>query len=386
VEPYPAVASEPAPSPLTAHHFRFTGTGSEYFRIWSVNLLLTLLTLGLYSPWAKVRREKFFHQQLILAEASFDYHANPWTILRGRVIAFILLVLTQTEWLGGGIAIAATALLYVLLPWMLRNSLRFRLANTSYRGIRFGFDGTTKETYRLFFALTGPALILFACAFGLASWIGIEEDEVQSFGESLGLAIAIGLGVIPFLLMPYAHGLWRRFLTNHSRFGDLPFAANFSAKQTALVYFGGGGRIVIGVIAAGLLGWGLTLISTTLGGIVAIAAVFLVYAALLLFGPYLVARLQNLWWPLTQLGNHHFDSDLQVAGYVRLQVRNFFLMGITLGLYRPFAVVNNMHMRAQAMSLHMTGSLDDVMQNFTGGDQRAVGAEAADLVGFDFSL
>ena len=31
----------------------FTGSGSEYFRIWIVNLLLTFVTLGLYYPWAK---------------------------------------------------------------------------------------------------------------------------------------------------------------------------------------------------------------------------------------------------------------------------------------------------------------------------------------------
>jgi Bacterial protein of unknown function (DUF898) len=35
---------------------RFTGSGSEYFRIWIVNLLLMLVTLSLYYPWAKVRR------------------------------------------------------------------------------------------------------------------------------------------------------------------------------------------------------------------------------------------------------------------------------------------------------------------------------------------
>ena len=39
----------------------FTGSGSEYFRIWIVNLLLTLVTLGLYYPWAKVRRLRYFY-------------------------------------------------------------------------------------------------------------------------------------------------------------------------------------------------------------------------------------------------------------------------------------------------------------------------------------
>ncbi|MCS6766168.1 MAG: DUF898 domain-containing protein, partial [Candidatus Protistobacter heckmanni] len=33
---------------------RFTGSGAEYFRIWIVNLSLSVLTLGIYSAWAKV--------------------------------------------------------------------------------------------------------------------------------------------------------------------------------------------------------------------------------------------------------------------------------------------------------------------------------------------
>ncbi|MGL4233375.1 MAG: DUF898 family protein, partial [Casimicrobium sp.] len=31
---------------LPAQPFRFTGTGSEYFKIWIVNILLTIVTLG----------------------------------------------------------------------------------------------------------------------------------------------------------------------------------------------------------------------------------------------------------------------------------------------------------------------------------------------------
>jgi len=34
---------------------RFTGTGGEYFRIWIVNLFLTVLTLGIYSAWTLLR-------------------------------------------------------------------------------------------------------------------------------------------------------------------------------------------------------------------------------------------------------------------------------------------------------------------------------------------
>lgn len=53
------VAAAPITTPAP---FEFTGDGAEYFRIWVINLLLTLATLGIYSAWAKVRKARYFWQ------------------------------------------------------------------------------------------------------------------------------------------------------------------------------------------------------------------------------------------------------------------------------------------------------------------------------------
>ena len=66
---------------------RFTGRGGEYFGIWIVNLLLTILTVGIYSAWAKVRRIQYFYRHTELAHSSFDFHGSPIKILLGRFIA-----------------------------------------------------------------------------------------------------------------------------------------------------------------------------------------------------------------------------------------------------------------------------------------------------------
>ena len=71
----------------------FTGKAGEYFGIWIVNLLLSIVTLGIYSAWAKVRRKKYFYNNTLIDGVGFDYHANPIAILKGRVIAFVLFVL-----------------------------------------------------------------------------------------------------------------------------------------------------------------------------------------------------------------------------------------------------------------------------------------------------
>lgn len=66
--------------PDQAHHvpIEFTGSGSEYFRIWIVNLLLTLVTLGIYYPWAKVRRLRYFYgNTLVAGHALWTFTASP---------------------------------------------------------------------------------------------------------------------------------------------------------------------------------------------------------------------------------------------------------------------------------------------------------------------
>src|ERR1700685_13403 len=80
-------SSARVPEPL-----RFTGNGAEYFGIWIVNLLLTIVTLGIYSAWAKVRRLQYFYRHTELAGSSFDFHGSPTKILIGRLIALAMLI------------------------------------------------------------------------------------------------------------------------------------------------------------------------------------------------------------------------------------------------------------------------------------------------------
>ena len=71
----------------------FHGSGREFFGIWIVNIVLSLLTLGIYSAWAKVRTKKYFYGNTELAGDRFDYHATPKQILIGRVIAALVFVI-----------------------------------------------------------------------------------------------------------------------------------------------------------------------------------------------------------------------------------------------------------------------------------------------------
>lgn len=77
-------------TPTQSHRkigFEFRGDGIEYFKIWIVNILLTIVTLGIYSAWATVRNNRYFYSNLYLDNDNFRYLADPLTILKGRLIA-----------------------------------------------------------------------------------------------------------------------------------------------------------------------------------------------------------------------------------------------------------------------------------------------------------
>ena len=68
------------------HSFSFHGRSSTYFKIWIVNILLSIFTIGIYSAWAKVRRLRYFYENTTLDGHQFGYHAQPVKILIGRLI------------------------------------------------------------------------------------------------------------------------------------------------------------------------------------------------------------------------------------------------------------------------------------------------------------
>ena len=118
----------------------FNGSAGEYFKIWIVNVLLTILTLGIYSAWAKVRNKRYFYGNTQLQGSSFEYTAQPLTILKGRMIAagIIVVYVTAITFYPSTEPLFWLAFL-IALPWLVVSSLRFNARNSAYRNVRFDF-------------------------------------------------------------------------------------------------------------------------------------------------------------------------------------------------------------------------------------------------------
>ena len=110
--------------------FEFRGSAREWFGIWIVNLLLSIVTLGIYSAWAKVRTKRYFNGNTKLAGHSFDYHANPVAILKGRIIVVVVLVvLNLLSQINPLLAIGVLVFYAIALPWVIVIALAGLLAH-----------------------------------------------------------------------------------------------------------------------------------------------------------------------------------------------------------------------------------------------------------------
>lgn len=335
--------------------FHFTATGSEYFRIWIVNLLLTILTLGIYSAWAKVRRTRYFYENTRVADATFDYHGNPLAILKGRILAVLLLAAYQAALnVSSALGILVLTGLAVAVPWLVWKSMQFKLANSSYRGIRFSFDGNTKSVYITFLVL--PILTV----------------------SSL------------YLLMPFTHQRIKRLQHNQSRFGLTHF--RFDGKVSAFykVYavgflIGAGGLVLIGVFFGGTFSAMFRAQTAGLAFGTIVLTIIALYVWLFTLFPIIMTMIQNLVWTSTAIGPHRFYSNMRWTRTTWIGVTNLVGIIATFGLFLPFAQVRILRYRIESLTLFTQGGIDEFM-SAQQTSVAATGEGVVDLFGFDISL
>ncbi|MBU2938451.1 DUF898 domain-containing protein [Lacinutrix sp. C3R15] len=147
------------PTKSTTHTFSFLGKGSEYAIIFFKNLLLTILSLGLYYPWAKVEKLKYLYQATEFKGNRFTFHGTGKEVFKGFIKVYVLFVslylfvifATATEM--AGMAAIAVLVFYgaiiLIIPLAIHGSARYRSSRSSWRGIHFKYFGSRKEMYQL---------------------------------------------------------------------------------------------------------------------------------------------------------------------------------------------------------------------------------------------
>jgi uncharacterized membrane protein YjgN (DUF898 family) len=367
---------------------RFTGQGGEYFKIWIVNLALTIVTLGIYSAWAKVRRLRYFYANTTLAGSSFDFHGSPMAILKGRLVALVVLGAYSFAPRISLVLYAAVAVVIMLgFPWLYWRSLRFRLGNTSYRGARFGFLGKLSGAYA---AVLPPALLFLGINVVLAlSSRGLGGNDPRSNGILVLKVLALyGIAILVF---PYYYHRVRAYQHGNAAFGASQFryrgrAGQFYMLAGKIVLMSIGLIVMIAIIGAfaGMIVGAVTL-SGGKGGGMWMAYLFglLGYAGFFAVYPFAVSRTQNIVWPNTQISDARFLSKLSFHKTLGVELVNILATIFTIGLFRPFAAIRSARIRIEALTFDGDPGEFEAAAYATGG---ATGAELGEMIGFDIAL
>ncbi len=319
------------------HHPIFWGRGRTLFGIFMVNTFFTLLTLGLYSFWGRVRIRQFLSSQTSFAHARFSYHGTPQELLKGWSKAFLVFglpyaFLSLVPLLGDQIptwipnALAGTMAL-CFIPVAVVGSHRYRLSRTSLGTIRFSFRGRVKEYMKIW--VVGSVLTLLTAG----------------------------------IYYPFFENARRKFLVAHTYFGNRPFT--YSGRGSGLL------RIYVTSLAFSLI------IMVTLIGIhagpdgLSILAQWpsdgwrdLLFNSLFITGLltlllpwfYLQVSKQRYQWNHSDFGDAHFQFSASTWNLMELRLTNFLMLILTFGLAWPWVQVRNLQFLYYHLSLQ--GPLD----------------------------
>ena len=332
----------------------FTGSTQEYFRLWIVNLLFTLVTLGVFSAWAKVRKKKYFYGNTRLDGDSLDYFAQPLAILKGRIIAVVVVLAyvfcseiypaSQTAFWGAGI---------LLLPWLAARSFTFNARNSAWRGVRFDF-----------LASGGAA--------------------AKQFLGRLPLLMLTGGLALPWFLARI-----KSFVMRNQAFGTSPFNCSVSASAFYGIYIRSAGLSFLLFIPVGIASALLFFKNETLealpGWIGLAAPVGLSYLAYAVVYAYIQARTGNLVWNGTSVAGARFASNLGARDLAKLYLVNLLAIACSAGLLIPWAVVRAYRYRLEHFAIIAD---DDLVHEANPVLPRvgAAGQELGDVLNLDLGI
>lgn len=283
----------------STHKVKYHGTGGSLFGLVLKNLLLTIVTLGIYSFWAKNNVREFHYGHTELGDERFAYHGTGKELFLGAAKAMLIfftlgvvlaVVMPQVIKLAGGSPIVPMVFMggfylfiFLVVIYAINGARRYRLSRSSWRGIRFAFHGRWQEFLGL--VVSGTLLSIVTLGF----------------------------------YMPYFQNRARAFFVNNAAFGSEPFVYN------------GEGRHLIGNY---------------------VKAVLLTIPTLGLYWVWYAAFRHRYFWNHTRIAGARFSSTVEGGELLKLQLTNMLLVVFTLGIGMPWAAVRTQAFWADNMRLH----------------------------------
>lgn len=303
----------------------YNGKGSEYFGIIIINWLLTIVTLGLYYPWAKAKQLKYLYSSTNFNDDVFTFHGTGKEMFKGFIKALIIFgviygiffLFISLDMPNIGILIFY-ACIAAIFPLAIHGSYRYRMSRTTWRGVRFGYRGDRNEFILKFF-----------------KWIFFTVITLGIYGAWLTINL-------------------RKYVIEHIRMGNLKFR-----------YIGNGTDFFI----LNLIGYLLSIL--TLG-------IYSFWWQRDLFA-YFVDNIRID-------GDEHvgatFKSNAKAGDFFKLIIGNLFILIFTLGIGYAWVVTRNMLFATKHIEIDGNVNFDNLRQ--TEDDYRdATGEDVGDILDID---
>ena len=255
----------PIASATRREHLRHHGEVFVLFGIYMVNLLLTIVTLGIYRFWAKTRIRRYLWSHTEFLDDRFEYTGTGKELLIGFLIVFSFLALILGVYTyvftliwPGWTQDAALGILYQVPLFIISLPLigiarfrarRYRLSRTLWRGIRGAQSGSSAHygmlvtAYWLLTFLTlgfyWPYMQTRLVGYKLNNtWFGDRALTFEGNGDALiGRFAACWLLTIPTLGLCwywYRAGALRYYATR-TRFAALGFEVTIEGRVLMLL-------------------------------------------------------------------------------------------------------------------------------------------------------
>lgn len=339
--PVAPVPGPPSQSPMFEHRFVFDGRAGEYFRIWIVNLALTLLSLGIYSAWAKVRTQRYFYGSTRLAGIPFEYTAKPLPILKGRIIAVSLF----SGYIVAGqysvfVQLGLALFIAVMTPWLIVRGAAFRARYSSWRGLNFRFIPDYGEAYIRFLVL--------------------------------GLPLILTLG----LLYPWVKGKQRAFIVENHRFGGSWFTFLLRPGQFYPPYLIAWGVISAWMFVFSMIMFGAIMVSgagqsgEAPAGWLVIGMTGFMYLGYFIVLAFLAAALANLVYNHIDIDGRRLRSTLKGQRLLWIYAGNTAAILCSAGLLIPWAMIRLAQYRADCLCLLASDDFNGMVA------ERSIGVDA----------
>jgi uncharacterized membrane protein YjgN (DUF898 family) len=343
---------------LSSGKIKFHGNGTEYFAIWIVNLLLSIVTLGIYSAWATVRTHRYFYSNTEIAGHRLSYLAEPMQILRGRIIAVLLLasymIISNFSPIAGVIVILLIAL---LTPFIICLGVRFRMRMMAYRNVRFNFKMRFGRAFFIFLIL--PIMAIFTL----------------------------------YLAMPWVLKKIDEFLYENIEYGNKQFKPELAASEyyvaaiiaSAIAIVG---MLIIGIsFATGVGIGGFDLESISAGYIFTLFLLTLMYILIIVAATsYYKAHIRNHVYNNTKIeAVANFESNVKFVPLMLLNATNYLMLIFTLGLAIPWVKVRNARFYAEATNVNVLVGINHVVAQ-SGNQDSAVADEVIGAFDIDISI